>query len=240
MEYLIQKHEKRGDKVLVFCDCIPLLEYCARLLNKVMIHGSTNNVERGICLNGFNQAKGGCCLFISSVGDTSIDLPNVNVVIQISSHYGSRRQEAQRLGRILRPKPKDKMYDYNAFFYTLISKDTKDMIHSAKRQSFLVDQGYSFHVITNLIHENTPNLKCLTRKVKNELLMEAKKIKTKQDGLKMFVNGDDMNDKLRVNTQRTSQSSSAIGFLSCSAKKGKQKRGNKRKANTTFFQRAYK
>ena len=62
-------------------------------------------------------------LMMSKVGDTSLDLPNANVIIQISSHFGSRRQEAQRLGRILRPK-KDLISEYNACFYTIISKNT--------------------------------------------------------------------------------------------------------------------
>lgn len=79
------------------------------------------------------------------------------MLIQISSHGGSRRQEAQRLGRILRAK-KDKrglppglggtQGDYNAFFYTLVSKDTTEMYFSAKRQRFLVDQGYSYKART--------------------------------------------------------------------------------------------
>jgi len=58
------------------------------------------------------------------IGDTSIDLPDANVLIQISSHYGSRRQEAQRLGRILRPKERSQAR-YNAFFYTIVSLDTE-------------------------------------------------------------------------------------------------------------------
>ena len=68
-------------------------------------------------------------LFISKVGDTSIDLPDVNVIIQISSHFSSRRQEAQRLGRILRPKSAS---DVNAYFYTLVSRDTKEMLYATK------------------------------------------------------------------------------------------------------------
>jgi len=94
-------------------------------------------------------------LFISKVGDTSIDLPEANVIIQIASHYGSRRQEAQRLGRILRPKAgtatdgtnKD---SFNAFFYTLVTTDTSEMYYSTKRQQYLVDQGYTFRILTDL------------------------------------------------------------------------------------------
>jgi DNA excision repair protein ERCC-3 len=78
---------------------------------------------------------------MSKVGDTSIDLPNANVIIQISSHFGSRRQEAQRLGRILRPK-KTITTEFNAHFYSIITKNTEEMYFSNKRHKFLVDQGY--------------------------------------------------------------------------------------------------
>ena len=59
------------------------------------------------------------------VGDVAIDLPEASVIIQVSSHFGSRRQEAQRLGRILRPKEASKDGDFNAFFYTMVSTDTQ-------------------------------------------------------------------------------------------------------------------
>jgi DNA excision repair protein ERCC-3 len=92
---------------------------------------------------------------ISKVGDTSIDLPEANVIIQVSSHFGSRRQEAQRLGRILRPKSYTQQdgsnrSTFNAFFYTLVSSDTQEMFYSAKRQQYLIDQGYTFKIVTNL------------------------------------------------------------------------------------------
>ena len=92
---------------------------------------------------------------ISKVGDTSIDLPEANVIIQVSSHFGSRRQEAQRLGRILRPKSftaqdGTNRSSFNAFFYTLVSTDTQEMFYSAKRQQYLIDQGYTFKIVTNL------------------------------------------------------------------------------------------
>lgn len=115
-------------------------------------------------------------IFVSKVADTSFDLPEANVLIQISSHGGSRRQEAQRLGRILRAKKGNLKFinlkvsqimfgtfnkikkinscpgaiaeEYNAFFYTLVSQDTVEMNYSRKRQRFLVDQGYAYKVIT--------------------------------------------------------------------------------------------
>lgn len=101
-------------------------------------------------------------VFLSKVGDNSIDIPEANVLIQISSHAGSRRQEAQRLGRILRAKAgaRSGPEEYNAFFYTLVSKDTTEMYYSTKRQQFLIDQGYSFHVVTNLVDDNAGELYC--------------------------------------------------------------------------------
>ena len=87
---------------------------------------------------------------MSKVADTSFDLPEANVLIQISSHGGSRRQEAQRLGRILRAKKGAVAELYNAYFYTLVSNDTAEMSYSRKRQRFLVNQGYAYKVVTNL------------------------------------------------------------------------------------------
>ena len=135
MEYLINVHTQRGDKVLIFSDNIELLKHCAITLKKPQIYGETKDVERKYWLHRFNHTNSVNCLFISSVGDTSIDLSDVNVVVQISSHYGSRRQEAQRLGRILRPKPRQGD-ELNAFFYTIVSKDTVDQIYATKRQRF--------------------------------------------------------------------------------------------------------
>jgi DNA excision repair protein ERCC-3 len=85
-------------------------------------------------------------IFLSKVGDTSLDLPEATCLIQISSQYGSRRQEAQRLGRILRPK-KGQTKKCNAYFYSLVSTDTEEMYYASKRQQFLVDQGYEFKVL---------------------------------------------------------------------------------------------
>ena len=78
-----------------------------------------------------------------------MDLPEANVIIQVSSQFGARRQEAQRLGRILRPKP-NPTGGYNAFFYSLVSTDTREMFFSTKRQQYLVDQGFTFKVVQDL------------------------------------------------------------------------------------------
>ncbi|EOA18099.1 hypothetical protein CARUB_v10006557mg [Capsella rubella] len=156
-EFLIRFHEQqRGDKIIVFADNLFALTEYAMKLRKPMIYGATSHIERTKILEAFKTSKDVNTVFLSKVGDNSIDIPEANVIIQISSHAGSRRQEAQRLGRILRAKGKleDRMAggkeEYNAFFYSLVSTDTQEMYYSTKRQQFLIDQGYSFKVITSL------------------------------------------------------------------------------------------
>ncbi|PSN37523.1 DNA excision repair protein haywire [Blattella germanica] len=113
-------------------------------------------------------------IFVSKVADTSFDLPEANVLIQISSHGGSRRQEAQRLGRILRAKKGAIAEEYNAFFYTLVSQDTMEMSYSRKRQRFLVNQGYSYKVITKLAGmDEEPDLMYKTREEQGQLLQQV-------------------------------------------------------------------
>ncbi|GAB4834440.1 General transcription and DNA repair factor IIH helicase subunit xpb1 [Ancistrocladus abbreviatus] len=156
-EFLIRFHEQqRGDKIIVFADNLFALTEYAMKLKKPMIYGATSHVERTQILQAFKTKPDVNTIFLSKVGDNSIDIPEANVIIQISSHAGSRRQEAQRLGRILRAKGRieDRMAggkeEYNAFFYSLVSTDTQEMYYSTKRQQFLIDQGYSFKVITSL------------------------------------------------------------------------------------------
>ncbi|KAJ5906667.1 General transcription and DNA repair factor IIH helicase subunit XPB [Penicillium subrubescens] len=148
-QYLIDFHEKRGDKIIVFSDNVYALEKYARKLNKAFIYGGTGQNERLRILENFQHNEQVNTIFLSKIGDTSLDLPEATCLIQISSHYGSRRQEAQRLGRILRAKRRNDE-GFNAFFYSLVSKDTSEMTYSSKRQAFLVDQGYAFKVITHL------------------------------------------------------------------------------------------
>ncbi|KAG8824862.1 transcription factor TFIIH complex ERCC-3 subunit [Serendipita sp. 400] len=148
-QFLIDYHEKRGDKIIVFSDNVYALQAYATRLNKMYIHGGTAQHERMRVLQHFQNNPAVNTIFLSKVGDTSIDLPEATCLIQISSHFGSRRQEAQRLGRILRAKRRNDE-GFNAFFYSLVSKDTQEMYYSTKRQQFLIDQGYSFKVITEL------------------------------------------------------------------------------------------
>ncbi|KAJ8474054.1 hypothetical protein ONZ45_g16079 [Pleurotus djamor] len=103
-QFLIKYHEDRGDKIIVFSDNVFALEAYAKKLNKLFIHGAVGQVERMRILSRFQHDPRVNTIFLSKVGDTSIDLPEATCLIQISSHFGSRRQEAQRLGRILRAK----------------------------------------------------------------------------------------------------------------------------------------
>lgn len=148
-DYLIRRHEARGDKIIVFSDNIYILEAFAKKLQRYYICGKVDMRERMQILEKFQHSPWCNTIFLSKVGDNAIDIPNASVIIQISSHYGSRRQEAQRLGRILRPKPKsaNTASKFNAFFYSLVSRDTQEMYYASKRQTFLVEQGYNYHVL---------------------------------------------------------------------------------------------
>lgn len=172
-QFLIQYHESRGDKIIVFSDNVYALQEYALKLGKPFIFGSTPQQERMNILQNFQYNDRVSTIFLSKVGDTSIDLPEATCLIQISSHYGSRRQEAQRLGRILRAKRRNDE-GFNAFFYSLVSKDTQEMYYSTKRQAFLVDQGYAFKIITHLHGmEDLPNLAYASPKERRELLQEV-------------------------------------------------------------------
>ncbi|KAI7866418.1 P-loop containing nucleoside triphosphate hydrolase protein [Spinellus fusiger] len=169
-QYLIQYHERRGDKIIVFSDNVYALVEYAKKLGKPYIYGGTGQQERMRILQNFQYNPAVNTIFLSKVGDTSIDLPEATCLIQISSHYGSRRQEAQRLGRILRAKRRNDE-GFNAFFYSLVSRDTQEIYYSTKRQQFLIDQGYSFKVITNLEGmDSDPNLVFKTHPEQMDLL----------------------------------------------------------------------
>ena len=144
-DFLVRYHEDRGDRILVFSDNVFALRSYATKMTRSFIYGATGAGERMKILKNFQEFQGQT-LFISRIGDTSIDLPEANVIIQISSHYGSRRQEAQRLGRILRPKFRSQ----KAFFYSLVSANTEEMFYAAKRQQFLISQGYDFRTVIEL------------------------------------------------------------------------------------------
>lgn len=172
-QFLIDFHERRGDKVIVFSDNVYALQKYATGMTKPYIYGDTSQREREVVLQNFQQNDAVSTVFLSKIGDTSLDLPEATCLIQISSHYGSRRQEAQRLGRILRAKRRNDE-GFNAFFYSLVSKDTNEMYYSSKRQAFLVDQGYAFKVITHLNGiDRMPNLAFNTQNERMSLLTDV-------------------------------------------------------------------
>ena len=155
VEFLVEFFEAKGDKIIVFSDALKPVEEYSRRMNRPCMTGSDNvQVREELLGNASSQVK---TIFMSSVGDAAIDLPDASVIIQISSNFGSRQKEAQRLGRVLRPKTGSND-EYNAHFYTLVSKDTQEMYYSTKRQRYLVDQGYAFKVVTKLDEKDGEDL----------------------------------------------------------------------------------
>ncbi|CAI6005262.1 unnamed protein product [Closterium sp. NIES-64] len=217
-EYLIRFHEEqRRDKIIVFSDNLFALEQYARKLNKPMIYGPTSHAERTRVLYAFKNSPNVNTVFLSKVGDNSIDIPEANVIIQISSHAGSRRQEAQRLGRILRAKGRkeDRMAGgtehYNAFFYSLVSTDTQEMYYSSKRQQFLIDQGYSFKVVTSLPPPGEGDDLCYTSK-QEQLDLLSTVLSAGDEALREEVLAEDYDDLSHVPTivRRSAASMSAM------------------------------
>ncbi|XP_024993604.1 general transcription and DNA repair factor IIH helicase subunit XPB1 [Cynara cardunculus var. scolymus] len=199
-EFLIRFHEQqRGDKIIVFADNLFALTEYAMKLRKPMIYGATSHMERTKILEAFKTSKEVNTVFLSKVGDNSIDIPEANVIIQISSHAGSRRQEAQRLGRILRAKGRlqDRMAggkeEYNAFFYSLVSTDTQEMYYSTKRQQFLIDQGYSFKVITSLPPQDT-GAELSYHRLDEQLSLLGKVLSAGDDAVGLEILEDDTDD----------------------------------------------
>ncbi|KAJ3208266.1 hypothetical protein HDU67_006921 [Dinochytrium kinnereticum] len=178
-EYLIKTREAANDKIIVFSDNVFALLHYARRLNKPFIYGKTSHEERTIILSHFrNSHPSFKTIFLSKVGDTSLDLPEATCLIQISSQFGSRRQEAQRMGRILRAKRRNEE-GFRSRFFTLVSRDTDEVAFSDKRKRFLIDQGYEYKVIpdlTSLIPDSVlPKLQLSLRKHQLALLDEILK-----------------------------------------------------------------
>ena len=160
---IVNYHEMRGDKTLVFSDSLFVLNQLQSILRKPSVSGATPLKERLQLLSDFQSGRRLNTLIISRVGDCAIDLPAASIIIQVSSHFGSRRQEAQRLGRILRPKgslvkpvpfvqtsssERSSSKPPNALFYSVISQDTAEVEYSRRRQLFLEEQGYSYQQVS--------------------------------------------------------------------------------------------
>jgi DNA excision repair protein ERCC-3 len=149
--YILNLHKERRDKVLIFIDDLVTLHSYEEQLNQQgysvkAMHGQTQERDRNEMIKEYKSTQGFAVLLLSSVGDVAIDLPEASVLIEVAAHFGSRRQEAQRLGRILRAKANLEGM-YNASFYVLVSKDTGEMYFAPKRQAYLVAQGYAYTAV---------------------------------------------------------------------------------------------
>ena len=136
---LLEKH--KDDNVLIIGQYIDQVKHISKELNVPLIVGSTKNRERERIYAAFKcgELK---TIVVSKVANFAIDLPDANVAIEVSGAFGSRQEEAQRLGRVLRPKSGDN----RAWFYAIVSEDTTEMDFSAKRQMFLTEQGYKYAI----------------------------------------------------------------------------------------------
>jgi DNA excision repair protein ERCC-3 len=140
LEELLKQHEK--DCVLVIGQYIDQLKLISARFNAPLVTGKTSNGEREHLYEDFRQGDIKL-LVVSKVANFAIDLPDANVAIQVSGTFGSRQEEAQRLGRILRPKKDGSI----ANFYSLVTRDTRDQDFSTNRQLFLTEQGYSYNIV---------------------------------------------------------------------------------------------
>ncbi len=134
---LVERH--KDDNVLVIGTYLEQLHHIARKLRAPLITGKTPQGKREELFRKFRTGKIKL-LVVSKVANFSIDLPDANVAIQVSGSFGSRQEEAQRLGRILRPKKN------GADWYTVITGDTKEQTFAHKRQLFLTEQGYRYSI----------------------------------------------------------------------------------------------
>jgi len=138
---ILDEHGRHN--VLIIGQYINQLEEIAAYFSFPLITGKTPLAERERLYSGFRTGEIPC-LIVSRVANFSIDLPDASIAIQVSGTFGSRQEEAQRLGRVLRPKAGDNL----AFFYSLVSRDTTEERFGQNRQLFLTEQGYEYQIYT--------------------------------------------------------------------------------------------
>ncbi|CAM3408813.1 DNA repair helicase XPB [Nocardioides dubius] len=145
VQQLIAQHA--GQPTLVIGQYIDQLDELAATLDAPMIKGETSVKERQRLFDAFRSGEIGT-LVVSKVANFSIDLPSAEVAIQVSGSFGSRQEEAQRLGRLLRPgEPGPDGERKVAHFYTIVSRDTVDAEFAQNRQRFLAEQGYAYRIV---------------------------------------------------------------------------------------------
>jgi DNA excision repair protein ERCC-3 len=137
---LVEKH--RGIPTLVIGQYIDQLDELGEELDAPVIKGETTNPQREKLFDAFRNGEI-TVLVVSKVANFSIDLPEATIAIQVSGTFGSRQEEAQRLGRVLRPKADG----HTAHFYSVVARDTIDQEFAAHRQRFLAEQGYAYRII---------------------------------------------------------------------------------------------
>jgi len=139
VQKILAKHA--GEPTLVIGAYLDQLEMLGAELEAPVIQGSTRNAERERLFELFRQGEIRT-LVVSKVANFSIDLPEASIAVQVSGTFGSRQEEAQRLGRLLRPKEDGRQ----AHFYSVVSRDTLDTDYAAHRQRFLAEQGYAYTI----------------------------------------------------------------------------------------------
>lgn len=137
IEELVKQHAE--DNVLIIGTYLTQLKVLSKELGAPVLTGSTPHKEREVLFKKFRTGALKT-LIVSKVANFAIDLPDANVAIQVSGSFGSRQEEAQRLGRILRPK------EAAATFYTVVTSDSKEQEFAMKRQLFLTEQGYRYFI----------------------------------------------------------------------------------------------
>ena len=142
VQQLIERHA--SGRILVIGQYIDQLRELRAALGAPLITGKTPNAERHELYDAFRRGAERV-LIVSKVGNFAIDLPDANVAIQVSGTFGSRQEEAQRLGRILRPKSDGS----SAAFYSVVSAGSRDQDFAQKRQLFLTEQGYSYEIVAS-------------------------------------------------------------------------------------------
>jgi DNA excision repair protein ERCC-3 len=131
-----------GEPALVIGAYLEQLDELGEALDCPVVQGSTRNREREALFDAFRRGEVPR-LVVSKVANFSIDLPEASVAVQVSGTFGSRQEEAQRLGRLLRPKGDGRQ----AWFYSVVSRDTVDTEYAAHRQRFLAEQGYAYRIV---------------------------------------------------------------------------------------------
>ncbi len=140
VERLVERH--RGEPTLVIGQYLDQLDEIVERLGADLITGETSVAERQRLFEAFRSGEIDL-LVVSKVANFSIDLPEASVAIQVSGTFGSRQEEAQRLGRVMRPKGDGR----TAHFYTIVARDTVDADFAAHRQRFLAEQGYAYRIV---------------------------------------------------------------------------------------------